>query len=62
MSVLTIREIPDELDNFLQRSAAKNRRSKEKEALFLLEEIAGVAAVDWSDFLARPRRRITGDV
>ena len=37
MATLTIRDVPDELNLALIRAAEKNRRSKEKHALFLIE-------------------------
>ena len=37
MATLTIRDVPDELNAALVRAAEKNRRSKEKHALFLIE-------------------------
>ena len=58
MSTLMIREIPEALDTFLKRSAVANRRSKEKQALSILEQAAGQQAVDWSDFIDKPRRKV----
>lgn len=56
MSTLLIREIPTELDDYLKRTAVANRRSKEKQALSILEHAAGQMAVNWGDFVDRPRR------
>jgi hypothetical protein len=56
MATLLIREIPDALDNYLKRSAERNHRSKEKQALHLLETAAGGGEVDWSDFIDQPKR------
>lgn len=60
MPTLLIRGVPDALDKFLKRSAEQNHRSKEKQALSLLEQIAGQHGVDWTDFLAKPRRKARG--
>ncbi|HEX9048449.1 MAG TPA: hypothetical protein VF988_15585 [Verrucomicrobiae bacterium] len=58
MPALLIREVPEALDRFLKRSARKNHRSKEKQALFFLEELAATRNVDWTDFLEKPRRKV----
>jgi hypothetical protein len=58
MPTLLIREVPEALDDFLKRTAQKNHRSKEKQALFFLEELAATREVDWSDFLKKPRRKV----
>ncbi len=58
MPTLLIREVPEALDVFLKRTAQKNHRSKEKQALFFLEELAATRDVDWSDFLEKPRRKV----
>jgi hypothetical protein len=56
MPTLLIREVPEALNVFLKRTAQKNHRSKEKQALFFLEELAAARDVDWTDFLEKPRR------
>lgn len=61
MATLVIREVPDELNEALARRAQKNRRSKEKEALQILEQSVGTAAVDWNEFFDRPRRKVERD-
>ena len=58
MPTLLIREVPEAVDVFLKCTAQKNHRSKEKQALFFLEELAATRAVDWSDFLEKPRRKV----
>ncbi len=61
MATLLIREVPQALDDFLKRTAEKNHRSKEKQALTLLEQAAGQHGVDWTDLLERPRRVAKGE-
>ena len=56
MPTLLIREVTDELNAAQARSAARNHRSKEKEALHLLQSAVGAGPVDWTDFLDKPRR------
>jgi plasmid stability protein len=41
MKTLLIREVPDEIHEALVSEAERNRRSKEKQALFLLEQALG---------------------
>jgi len=56
MATLTIRDLPDSLDAALTKCAEKNRRSKEKQALYLLETAVGAATVDWNGFFESPKR------
>ena len=58
MPTLMIRDVPEAVHAALEKFATRHRRSKEKQALFLIEQAVSAATVDWTDFLAAPRRTV----
>lgn len=55
MATLTLRNIPDELYEYLERSAEQHRRSINQEAIFRLEQLLCTNIFDVDAILARAR-------
>ena len=60
MATLLIRDIPEELDSELAALAEKNRRSKEKQALFLLQ--TGLRRVRTHAEVMQDVNRVSGQI